>query len=89
MPHKDPEKRRQYQTEFKRRKRARDRQVSPVQPKVVKAYICWRTPNFRLPGIVFKNCLFVTSDPEEQARIEADALYGVDIFGWRLADKKF
>lgn len=84
MPHKDPEKRRQYQREYKRRKRARERLYSPGQSGGVKAYICWRTSNFRLPGIIFKNCLFVTADPEEQARIEADELYGVDVFGWKL-----
>jgi hypothetical protein len=42
-------------------------------------------PHYRLPGIVFKNCLFVTADPVLQARIEADRLYGVEVFGWRVA----
>jgi hypothetical protein len=84
MPHKDPEKRRRYQREYKRRQRARERLYSLGQPRGVKAYICWRVPSYRLPGITFKNCLFVTADPQEQARIEADALYGLDIFGWKL-----
>jgi hypothetical protein len=84
MPHKDPEKRRRYQREYKRRQRAQERLYSPRQSRVVKAYICWRVPNYRLPDITFKNCLFVTADPEEQARIETDGLYGVDVFGWKL-----
>ena len=87
MPHKDPDERRKYQREYKRRQRERDRKYSRRQPRVVKAYISWRVPHYRLPGIVFKNCLFVTADPEEQARIEAEYLYGVDIFGWKLEGK--
>ena len=84
MPYKDPDKRRQYQREYKRAQRARDRLYSPGQSGGVKAYVCWKIPNYRLPGIVFKNCLFVTSDPEEQACIEADELYSIDIFELRL-----
>jgi hypothetical protein len=85
MPYKDPEKKRKYHREYRRRQRDREGLTSPNQTQVVKAYICWGMPNFRLPGIAFKNCLFVTANPEEQARIEADELYGVDVFGWKLA----
>jgi hypothetical protein len=84
MPHKDPDKRREYQKNYKRRQRARDRLYNPGQSEGVKAYVCWKIPNYRLPGIVFKNCLFVTADPEEQASIEADELYKIDIFELRL-----
>ena len=49
-----------------------------------KAYVCHRAPNLRLPGVVFKGGLFITDQPEEQARIEQDPLYGVDIFSWGL-----
>ena len=49
-----------------------------------KASICPRAPNPRLPSIAFKEDLFITDYPEEQARIEQYSLHGADIFRWRL-----
>jgi hypothetical protein len=49
-----------------------------------KAYICAKVPHLRLPGIVFKGGLFVTDQPEEQARIEQEQMYGKEIFSWVL-----
>jgi len=49
-----------------------------------KAYICPKDPHYRLPGIVFKNGIFVTDRPEEQKRIESDPFYGEEIFSWVL-----
>jgi hypothetical protein len=88
MPHKDPEKRRKYQREYKRRQRAQERLSNPRQTPKVKAYICPRVPHLRLPSIVFRNGFYVTDKPEEQARIEADEQYGVDIFDSKLACQK-
>lgn len=84
MPYRDPEQQRTYNREYKRRQRGAAPQSTPCPSLTRKAYICPRAPNFRLPGIVFKGGLFITDQPEEQARIEQDPLYGKDIFSWRL-----
>ena len=39
-----------------------------------KAYVCHRTPNLWLLGVGFKGGLFITDQPEEQARREQDLL---------------
>lgn len=95
MPYRDPEKRRIYQREYKRYQRAKGKMSNPVcqtmsnplkavqtlsQSANMKAYLCPKIPNLRLPGIVFKNGFFVTDRPEEQAIIESDQLYGEEVF---------
>jgi len=80
MPYKDPEKRRTYQREYKRRLRANEGLTSTCQTQTVRAYICFKAPQLRLPGIAFKFGLFVTDQLEEQAMIENDELYGKEIF---------
>jgi hypothetical protein len=100
MPYKDPEKRRAYQRDYKRRQRALKKLSNPVRqtqsnPKEVyktsgqtgkrKAYICLKIPSHRMPRIIqFKNGLFVTDQPEDQEIIESDPLYGKEIFSWVL-----
>ena len=99
MPYKDHEKRRSYQRGYKRRQRAKARMSNPMCPTMIipveanqtlsktvkrKAYLCAKVPHFRLPGIAFKNGIFVTDQSEEQARIESDPLYGEEIFSWVL-----
>jgi hypothetical protein len=97
MPYKDADKSRNYQREYKRRQRAKAKMSNPKRPTMSipmkvcqtsgqtvrrKAYACPKDPHHRLPGITFRNGFFFTDRAEEQARIESDPLYGVDIFSW-------
>jgi hypothetical protein len=97
LAYKDPEKKRIYQREYKRRQRAKKNMSIPVRQTLStpvracqtlsqtvkrKAYLCPKVPQLRLPGIVFKNGIFVTVQLEEQVRIESDPLYGEIIFSW-------
>ena len=84
MPYKDPEERRRYDREYKRRLRGQKSVTNSGQAPVRKAYICFKFPELKLPGIPFHNGWFVTDNPEEQARIEQKPLYGIEIFSWRL-----
>ena len=76
MPYKDLEKRRTYQRDYKRQKRARAKLLKMEcqtlsNPKEAskagranarrKAYVCPKLPSYSFPGmIVFKNGIFVT-----------------------------
>ncbi len=84
MPYKDAEKRRIYQRDYKRRQRAQAGLTNPGRPGMRRAYVCYKLPSLRFPGIIFKSGLFVTDRPEEQARIEEDPMYGSEIFSWVL-----
>ena len=84
MPYKDPEKRRIFQREYQRRRRAKEGLTNLRQTLTTKAYICFKAPQLRLPGIAFRFGFFVTDQPEVQAIIERDPLYGKDIFSWKL-----
>jgi hypothetical protein len=96
MPYKDPEKRRTYQRDYKRRQRSQAKLsnpgcqtlsnpaktlLSPSQTQKRKVYICQRLPSYRFSSAIqFKNGLFVTDQPEEQRIIESDPVYGKEIF---------
>jgi hypothetical protein len=84
MPYKDPEKRRQYDRDYKQRRRAQQAltKAGPIPGR--KAYLCFKRPHLRWGGIVFVDGWFITADPEEQATIEANELYGKEIFSWRV-----
>jgi hypothetical protein len=82
LPYKDSEKRRSFQREYQRRRRAKEGLTNPCQPQMSKAYICLKFPHLRLPGIAFQGGLFVTDQPDEQALIEQDPMYGHGIFSW-------
>jgi len=84
VPFKDPETRRRYDREYKRRLRDQRGCIQPDQTRGRKAYICLKVPHLRLPGIAFRDGWFVTDDPEQQARIEQDQAYGKQIFSWRV-----
>jgi hypothetical protein len=58
--------------------------TNPCQPITRKAYVWFKSPQLRLPGIVFKFGFFVTDQPDEQAMIERDPMYKKDIFSWKL-----
>jgi len=84
VPYKDPETRRRYDREYKRRLRAQQGLIKPGQTPGRKAYICLKFPHLRLSGLVFRDGWFVTDNPEQQARIEQDQAYGKQIFSWRV-----
>jgi hypothetical protein len=84
MPYKDPEKRRAYHPEYQRRQRANAGLTNSGQTRMRKACLCVKVPHLRLQGIAFQDGLFVTDQPEQQARIEQDQMYGREIFSWVL-----
>jgi hypothetical protein len=85
LPYKDPEERRRYDREYKRRLRAQPGLTKPRQTPGRKAYICPKFPRLRLlPGIVFQDGWLISDNPEEQSRIEQHPEYGRHIFSWRV-----
>ena len=49
-----------------------------------KAYVCFKAPQLQLLGIAFKFGFFVTDQPDVQAMIERNPMYGKEIFSWVL-----
>jgi hypothetical protein len=84
VPYKDPEQRRRYDREYKRRLRAQQGLTKPGPTPGRKAYLCLRFPHLSLKGLVFCDGWFFTDNPEEQAIIEQDQVYGQQIFSWRV-----
>lgn len=80
MPYKDPDQRRVYDRLYKREMRQASSQ-SNQRPTEVRAYVCHRHPNFRLPGgISFHECVLVTKDQALQDIVEQSPEYGEVIF---------
>lgn len=84
MPYKDPEKRRIFQREYQRRRRAKAKLSNGCRPLMNKAYVCFKAPQLQLLGIAFKFGFFVTDQPDVQAMIERNPMYGKEIFSWVL-----
>jgi len=83
VPYKDPEARRQYDRDYKKRCRAQEAiNKATLTPR--KAYLWFQRPHQRWAGIAFVDGWFITADPEKQATIEANELYGKEIFSWRV-----
>jgi hypothetical protein len=79
MPYADPEKRRQFQRQYKRRWRARQARIHPLLG--FKIYLCLRFPGLHIPGATsFINGFLITDDPEVQAKVEAHELFAKAIF---------
>ena len=82
MPYKDPEKRREYQREYKRRQRAG--LSNPGEP-VTKCYFSLDDPELNLGhGVEFGERYYFTADPEEQDFIESHEGYGEYILSWEV-----
>lgn len=80
MPYKDPDRRKTYDRLYKRARRQAECR-SNVRPTEVRAYICHRHPNLRLPGgISFHEGILVTADPVVQDFVEQSPEYGQVIF---------
>ena len=78
MPYADPEKRRQFQREYKRAWRERQKKINPLRG--FKIYVCPRFPYLRVARDCFYNGFLVTNDPEVQAQVEAHREFGRFIF---------
>ena len=78
MPYADPEKRRQFQREYKRKWRKTQGKINPL--RAFKIYLCVRIPDLRMPGASFRDSFLITSDPEVQARVERHPGFGRYIF---------
>jgi hypothetical protein len=78
MPYGDPERRRQFQREYKRKWRKAQEKINPL--RFFKVYVCMRFPNLYLPGGAFSNGFLITDDPQVQARVEAHDLFARSIF---------
>ena len=78
MPYADPERRRQFQRQYKRKWRAKQAKIHPLLG--FKIYICPRFPFFRLARVCFDNGFLITSDVAVQAQVEAHHEFGKFIF---------
>lgn len=77
MPFKDAETRRRYDRAYKKQRRARNSHHKPE----VRAYVCHRHPNLRLPGgMSFHEGILVTADPAVQDAVEHSPEFGQVIF---------
>jgi hypothetical protein len=81
MPYKDPEKRREYHREYKRRQR--EGLSTPGKPGR-KCYVCPDIPDLVLMLRAFKNGFYITDDPEAQALIEGHEYYGKHVFSFQM-----
>jgi hypothetical protein len=80
MPYKDPERRREYHRQYKRRQREG---LSNPGKTLIKCYLCLDFPDVVLGGgLAFKNGFYLTNNPEYQAIIERHEYYGRHIWSW-------
>ena len=78
MPYGDPERRRQFQREYKRKWRKAREKIHPL--RFFKIFVCTRFPTLHIAGTSFFNSFLITDDPEVQARVEAHELFAKSIF---------
>ena len=78
MPYADPEKRRQFQREYKRKWRKAQERINPLRG--FRVYVCPRFPFFRLARVCFDNGFLITSDVAVQSQVEAHHEFGRFIF---------
>jgi hypothetical protein len=78
MPYADPEIRRQFQREYKRKWRARQAKIQPLLG--FKIYICPRFPYFPLARVRFDNGFLITKEVGIQTEVERHREFGKFIF---------
>ena len=83
MTYADPERRRQFQREYKRKWRKAQEKINPL--RAFKIYLCLKLPNLRMPGASFRDCFLITCDPEIQGRVERHPGFGKFIFSLALS----
>jgi hypothetical protein len=87
LPYRDLEKRREYQRNYKRKRRG---WTNPDNLWAgYRAYLCAELPSLQLCGdrikVQFNRCFLVTDRPEEQALVEGHRWFGNRIFPLALA----
>jgi hypothetical protein len=81
MPYKDPERKREYQKDY--RARLREAKARAQSPPARRVYFCSRYPSLKIGNsIKFVDSFFVTSCPEQQRLIESFEGYGSFICSW-------
>jgi hypothetical protein len=78
MPYADPERRQQYQREYKRRWRKAQEKINPLRG--FKIYVCPRFPDLRIARVRFDNGFLISNDLEVQAQVEGHREFGKLIF---------
>jgi hypothetical protein len=68
MPYKDPERRREFQREYKRKWRKAQEKINPLCG--FKIYICPRFPYLRVGRDQFRESFLITDSPETQGEVE-------------------
>ena len=85
MPFKDPEKRLEYNSIYKRRQHEG---VTDPRGPVRKVYMCLSDPHLVLHSQAFRDGYFLTADPEDPAAIEGHDFYGKHIFSFKVGVMK-
>jgi len=80
MPYADPEAKRRYMKDY--RKKYKAQQARAQAPPILKIYFCPRFPGLSIGPIRFSEGFLVTADPETQATIENLVDYGRYICSW-------
>jgi hypothetical protein len=78
MPYADPEKRRQFQREYKRRWRKTQEVINPLLG--FKIYVCPRFPFLWVGREQFVGGLLITKNPETQAAVAVHSYFAKYIF---------
>jgi hypothetical protein len=78
MPYADPERRRQFHREYKRRWRKARAKIHPLLG--FKIYICPRFPHLWVGRDQFRDSFLITDNREVQAQVEAHREFGKAIF---------
>jgi hypothetical protein len=78
VPYADPEKRRQYQRQYKYNMRKKQEKSSPL--RLFKVYLCLKFPNMTVGGSNFFNGFLITDNPSLQFAVENHILFAKDIF---------
>ena len=78
MPYADPERRRQFQREYKRKRRKTQENINPL--RAFRIFICPRFPYLRLGRTSFENGFLITDNTEVQAQVKSHPEFGKIIF---------
>jgi hypothetical protein len=78
VPYKDPERRRQFHREYKRKWRKAQEKINPLRG--FKIYVCVRFPQLRVGRDQFRDSFLITDNPEVQAQVEEHREFGKLIF---------
>jgi hypothetical protein len=78
VPYADPERRRQFQREYKRKRRKEQEKINPLRG--FKIYICLRFAYIWVGREQFNGGFLITNNPETQTKVEAHSYFAKFIF---------